>query len=83
MIQDSLSRRLQAWRFNLLSKANVLTSLLFTALHFFSHSPLWAAAVFLPSLVFGHFRERHNSLVSPIILHAFYNGLYFSLFGIQ
>ncbi|MGB1581275.1 MAG: JDVT-CTERM system glutamic-type intramembrane protease MrtJ [Nevskiales bacterium] len=82
LIQDSLNERLARWRFRLLSKANLVTSLLFTALHFFSHPPLWAASVFIPSLVFGHFRERHNSLISPIVLHAFYNSVYFALFGI-
>ncbi|MDX1497490.1 MAG: JDVT-CTERM system glutamic-type intramembrane protease [Salinisphaeraceae bacterium] len=82
LIQDSLSERLTIWRFQLISKANLLTSLAFTALHFFSHPPLWAASVFLPSLLFGYFRERHNSLVSPITLHAFYNSVYFALFGI-
>lgn len=81
LVQDSLSRRLNPWRFRLISKANLLTSLVFTALHFFAHPPLWAASVFIPSLVFGHFRERHGGLVSPIVLHAFYNSVYFALLG--
>lgn len=81
LIQDSLDRRLQAWRFGLVSKANLITSLIFTALHFSQHPPMWAVAVFLPSLVFGHFKERHAGLVSPIILHAFYNSGYYALFG--
>lgn len=82
LIQGSLSQRLAAWRRGPVSKANLLTSLLFAVLHGFSHPPLWAAAVFIPSLVFGHFRERHGGLTSPILLHAFYNGVYFALFGI-
>lgn len=63
-----------------LSHANLLTSVVFTALHFIQHPPLWAAGVFLPSLVFGHFRERHAGLVSPMLLHAWYNAGYFLLF---
>ena len=59
----------------------VLTSLLFTALHFINHAPLWAAAVFFPSLVFGFFKDRTGKLAAPIILHVFYNSGYFWLFG--
>lgn len=81
LIQDQLTGRLRPWRWRLFSKANVLTSLMFAGLHGFQHAPLWAAAVMLPSLVFGHFRERHASLISPIMLHAFYNGAYFATFG--
>lgn len=81
MLQEGLSRRLKPWVFGPISKANLITSLVFCGLHVFSHAPLWAAAVFLPSLVFGYFRERHAGLVSPIILHAFYNGGYYALFG--
>jgi membrane protease YdiL (CAAX protease family) len=32
--------------------------------------------VFVPSLVFGHFRERHESLVTPMLLHSFFNLTY-------
>ena len=61
--------------------ANLLTSLAFTALHFFFHPPLWAAAVFVPSLIFGYFRDRHRSLQGPVVLHLFYNAGYYWLFG--
>ena len=47
-----------------ISAANAATSIAFTALHFLSHPLLWAASVLIPSLLFGHFRERHNSLRS-------------------
>ena len=68
-------------RWGLLSVANLITSLLFTVMHFLFHAPLWAVAVIFPSLVFGYFRERHVSLVTPIILHIFYNLGYFLLFS--
>jgi hypothetical protein len=59
--------------------ANLATSLLFTALHFASHPPLWAAGVLLPSLLFGYFRDRHDSIYPAIALHVFYNAGYFLL----
>ena len=64
-----------------LSIANLLTSLLFTGLHFITHPPLWAALVFFPSLVFGFFKDRTQKLPAPIILHVFYNAGYFWLFA--
>jgi len=65
-----------------LTLANVMTSAAFAALHLFSHAPLWGAATFLPSVVFGYFRDRHSSLISPIALHVFYDSGYFWLFGL-
>lgn len=61
----------------LLTRANLLVSLLFAALHLWQHPPLWAAGVLLPSLLFGHFRERHDSTVPAIVLHVYYNAGYF------
>jgi membrane protease YdiL (CAAX protease family) len=59
-----------------ISNANLVTSVVFVLLHFINHPPLWAVAVFVPSLVFGHFRERHESLVTPMLLHSFFNLTY-------
>ena len=59
--------------------ANLATSLLFTALHFASHPPLWAAGVMVPALLFGYFRDRHASVYPAIALHVFYNAGYFLL----
>ncbi|MEO5862624.1 MAG: JDVT-CTERM system glutamic-type intramembrane protease [Burkholderiales bacterium] len=64
-----------------ISAANAATSIAFTALHFLSHPPLWAAGVMIPSLLFGHFRERHTSLYPPICLHIYYNTGYFFTTG--
>lgn len=63
------------------STANMATSIVFAAAHLLQHSPWWATATFLPSLVFGYFRDRHNSLKSPVALHIFYNAGYYWLFG--
>lgn len=64
-----------------ISLANLLTSVLFTGLHFFNHSPLWAALVFVPSLVFGWARDRFDSIAPAIALHVFYNAGFLLLFG--
>ena len=63
-----------------LTKANIITSILFTGLHFFYHPPLWASAVFIPSLIFGLLKERYQSLIPPILLHVFFNAGYYWLF---
>jgi len=63
--------------------ANVLTSVVFTALHFINHAPWMAASVFFPSLLFGYFRDRYDGWLVPSIgLHCFYNAGYFLLFGV-
>lgn len=64
-----------------ISLPNLITSLVFTSLHFFYHPPLWALAVFVPSLVFGFFRDRYQHLGPAIYLHIFFNSGYFLLFG--
>jgi membrane protease YdiL (CAAX protease family) len=64
-----------------LSHANLITSVVFTLLHFIYHPPLWAALVFFPSLVFGYFKDRTRSLTAPVILHVFYNSGFLWLFS--
>lgn len=61
--------------------ANFLTSGLFVAAHFFYHQPWWALSVFVPSLVFGFFRDKYHSVIPSILLHIFYNFGYIWLFG--
>lgn len=82
LLQGWLRERavLRRQRFGL-SGANLLTSAMFTGLHFFAHPPLAAAAVLLPSLIFGHFRDRHGSLCAPVVLHVYYNIGYFWIFA--
>ena len=62
-----------------LSAANILTSLLFATLHLLYHQAFWIILVFIPSLVFGYFKEQYQGILPSIILHAFYN-LNFILF---
>ncbi len=61
-----------------ISMANVLTSLVFTGAHFISHPPVWAAAVFVPSLIFGWAWDRYRNIMAPILLHFFYNWCLFN-----
>jgi membrane protease YdiL (CAAX protease family) len=56
-----------------LTLANVGTSVLFVAMHFVHHTPLWAMLVFVPSLVFGYFKEQYGHIGASIFLHMFYN----------
>lgn len=62
--------------------ANILTSVIFTAMHLLHHAPLMAASVMLPSLLFGYFRDRYEAwLVPSMLLHCFYNLGYFFLYA--
>ena len=61
-----------------ISKANVLTSVLFAALHLINQSPIEAVSIFLPSLVFGYLRERYDAVTPSVLMHGWYNlGLLF------
>ncbi|GEA52228.1 hypothetical protein VIN01S_30320 [Vibrio inusitatus NBRC 102082] len=59
--------------------ANSSSSIVFTGFHFISHDPIWALSVLIPSLLFGYFRDRHNSVYPSIALHMFFNAVYFIL----
>lgn len=63
-----------------LSLANIGISLIFALTHLISQPPLWAALVFIPSLVFGWARDRYGSIIPSIILHAVYNAGFVWLF---
>jgi len=60
--------------------ANFAASVLFAAAHLVNHSIAWSAAVILPSLIFGHFRDRHYQIYPCMLLHAVYNACYLMLF---
>lgn len=78
LIQGSLYRYPFGARTNRgVSVANVLTSVLFAAAHLFYSAPLWAMLIFFPSLVFGYFRDRYQSIVPAMVLHIVYNGCFF------
>jgi len=68
-------------RYGLLSVANLMTSLVFVLAHLIYSHWIWALLVFFPSIIFGYLKERHQSLLSPILMHCFYNFGFFWLFG--
>ena len=77
VLQGELLRHSRWRRAHLgLTRANLVTSLLFAAMHLIHQPPLWALAVVVPSLVLGHFRERYGKLWLPIALHILFNAVY-------
>jgi len=63
--------------------ANLFTSILFATAHLINQPLLWATGVFFPSLVFGYFRDRHQSVLTPFLLHAWYNaGFLIVMYGL-
>ena len=74
VIQEFIASKAKQYpSFFYLSVANIVTSLLFVAMHFVHHTPLWAMLVFIPSLVFGYFKEQYGHIGASIFLHMFYN----------
>ncbi len=58
--------------------ANIFTSAVFTGVHFIHHPPLWAAAVFVPSLIFGWAWDRYRNILAPVVIHFVYNWCLFN-----
>ena len=73
VLQGHLLERGGARRIGPVSTANLATTAAFVALHLLAQPPAWAIAVAVPSLVFGHLRERFASVLPSIALHAIYN----------
>jgi len=59
-----------------ISRANLITSILFVGLHLVNQSPAWALAILVPSLTLGHIYERYQRLPAPIFLHIIFNATY-------
>ncbi|MGM0563991.1 MAG: JDVT-CTERM system glutamic-type intramembrane protease MrtJ [Pseudomonadota bacterium] len=57
-----------------LSTANLQATLVFLLFHLLFNPSLIVTVLIFPSLVYGAFRDRHNSLVPPLILHTIHNG---------
>ncbi len=77
-----LDRDIGNHKWGLISSANVITTLLFGAIHLVYHTPVWALLVMLPSLLYGYFREKFDSVIPAIALHVFYNLIFFSLLSL-
>lgn len=68
-----LARQGKPMRAGPVTLANLLVTLAFVALHLVAQPPAWAVAVAIPSLVFGHLRERFSSVWPAVAVHAIYN----------
>lgn len=74
LVQGLLLRpRWGRYRAGPLSVANALTALAFAVSHWPRGGALLAMGVVTPGLIFGYFRERHDGLWGPILLHGWYN----------
>ncbi|MFC1236225.1 JDVT-CTERM system glutamic-type intramembrane protease [Vibrio sp. F74] len=58
------------------SNANLIASCLFMGFHMIHQPLLFAVLVFIPSVVFGFFKERYSALLVPIGLHILFNGIF-------
>lgn len=67
------TRNGRALRVGPVTWANGLTTVAFVALHLSAQPLAWALAVAVPSLVFGHLRERFDSVWPSVLVHALYN----------
>lgn len=63
-----------------ISMANLITSLLFMSSHYFYDVSIWASLILVPSLTFGYFRDKYQSVKPSIILHVFYNLCYYLVY---
>ncbi|MFC2073419.1 JDVT-CTERM system glutamic-type intramembrane protease [Campylobacterota bacterium] len=74
VIQEYIATKTKQYpSFYYLTVANILTSVLFVLMHFVHHTPIWAMLVFIPSLIFGYFKEQYKHILPSIFLHMFYN----------
>lgn len=73
VLQGRLRRATAARRLGPLTLANLATSAAFAALHLVGQPPGWALAVIVPSLVFGHLRDRFGSVWPAWVMHVVYN----------
>ena len=74
VIQEYIASKTKQYpSFFFFTVANIMTSVLFVLMHFVHHTPLWALLVFVPSLIFGYFKDQYNNIAPSIFLHMFYN----------
>ncbi|MBY5944427.1 JDVT-CTERM system glutamic-type intramembrane protease MrtJ [Photobacterium rosenbergii] len=55
------------------SKANLITSVLFAGFHIIYQPAFLVVLILLPSLVLGFFKERYTTILVPIGLHILFN----------
>lgn len=62
------------------SWANLITSLIFAGFHLINHAQVIALMTFIPSLIFGYFKDKYQNIVPGILLHSLYNLGFIALF---
>lgn len=72
-LQGRLLALTAARRAGPITLANGAVTAVFVLWHTSSQPPGWALAVALPSLVFGHLRDRSGSVLPAMLVHIFYN----------
>lgn len=73
VLQGRLLGRGWTRRIGLVTTANLAATAAFVLPHLLAQPLAWAIAVAAPSIVFGHLRERFDSVLPSIALHAVYN----------
>lgn len=73
VLQGQLLRLSCARRAGPLTLANLVTTTGFVGMHLLVQPAGWALAVAVPSLLFGHLRERFGSVLPAWFMHAYYN----------
>lgn len=73
VLQGQLLRLSAGRRLGPVTWANLVVTAGFVALHLPAQPPGWALAVVVPSLVFGHLRDRLGSVWPAVLVHAVYN----------
>ena len=61
-------KRFNQWEWKILSAPNLLTNIVFGAIHFLISFRPSALLVFFPGLVFGYLREKQKSLAAPMLV---------------
>jgi membrane protease YdiL (CAAX protease family) len=78
IIQGQLSK--YAWGQQAVFKitaANAVASILFVGMHMLNGPLIWSLTIFIPSLLFGYFRDTFNSVYPSMVLHCVYNAIVF------
>ena len=58
-----------------ITTANIVTSVLFVGMHMLYGPTIWSLTIFIPSFLFGYFRDTCNSVYPSMILHSVYNSI--------
>jgi membrane protease YdiL (CAAX protease family) len=80
-LQDYFCKKFKG-NFLIFSYGNIITSIIFSSLHLFYQPVFWALLIIAPSLIFGYFKDKFNSVIPAVVLHIFYNFGYFYLLNI-